>query len=156
MFSLLFNLVSSFLFQLLSPCLSSSIFPSLSFSVCPLCLLSLSLSLRVMLCCVVCVSTCARGAGTHGSVLNVDTEAFLNPHTRGRRQFCLPRKAHVEFSLGPREDHQRNRWITCFRGSQKKPLDLTHFQFENRSKTTCPRFLQSTALPDKGVQLRLS
>ena len=29
-----------------------------------------------------------------------------------RRQFCLPRKAHVEFSLGPREVHQRNRWIT--------------------------------------------
>ena len=29
----------------------------------------------------------------------------------GHRQFCLPRKAHVEFSLGPREVHQRNRWI---------------------------------------------
>ena len=28
-----------------------------------------------------CVSTCARGAGTHGYVLNVHTEAFLNPHT---------------------------------------------------------------------------
>ena len=44
-----------------------------------------------------CVSTCARGAGTHGDV--------LNPHTGagGHRQFCLPRKAHVEFSLGPRQ-----------------------------------------------------
>ena len=29
------------------------------------------------------------------------------------------------------------------RGSPKKPLDHTHFQFENSSRTTCPRFLQS-------------
>ena len=27
------------------------------------------------------VPTCARGAGTHGDVLNVHTEAFKNPHT---------------------------------------------------------------------------
>ena len=58
-----------------------------------------------------CGDTCGRDAGTHGYVLNVHMEAFLNPHTGGRRQFCLPRKAHVEFSLGPREVHQRNRWI---------------------------------------------
>ena len=60
-----------------------------------------------------CVSTCARGVGTHGDVLNEHMEAFLflNPHTGGRRQFCSPRKVHVEFSLVPREVHQRNRWI---------------------------------------------
>ena len=62
----------------------------------------------------ICFSTCARGAGTHGYVLNIHTEAFLKPHTEGRRQFCLPRKAHVEFSLGPREVHQRNPWILHF------------------------------------------
>ena len=45
--------------------------------------------------------TYARGAGTHGYVLTVHTEAFWNPHTGGRRQFCLPRKAHVDFLLGP-------------------------------------------------------
>ena len=28
-----------------------------------------------------CRNTCARGAGRHGDVLNVHTEAFLNPHT---------------------------------------------------------------------------
>ena len=28
-----------------------------------------------------CFNTCARGAGIHGDVLNVHTEAFLNPHT---------------------------------------------------------------------------
>ena len=47
----------------------------------------------------------------HVRVVPVHTEAFLNPHTEGRRQFCLPRKAHVEFSLVVREVHQRNRWI---------------------------------------------
>ena len=30
---------------------------------------------------VTCVSTCARGAGTHGDVLNRDTEGVLNVHT---------------------------------------------------------------------------
>ena len=60
-------------------------------------------------------------------VLNRHTEAFLNPHTGGRRQFCLRSKAHVEVLLGHREVHQRNSW-----------LDQTHFQFENRSRTTCP------------------
>ena len=28
-----------------------------------------------------CVETCTRGAGTHGDVLNRDTEGVLNPHT---------------------------------------------------------------------------
>ena len=41
------------------------------------------------------------------------------------------------------------------RGSPKKPLDHTHFQFENRSRTTCLRFHQSFALPDKAVQFPL-
>ena len=45
---------------------------------------------------------CARVAGTHGGVLNA--------HTEGHRQFCLPRKAHVEFSLGPRGS-PKNPWI---------------------------------------------
>ena len=40
------------------------------------------------------------------------TRTCVSIHTRGgRRQFCLPRQAHVEFSLGPREVHQRSRWI---------------------------------------------
>ena len=46
--------------------------------------------------------------------------------------------------------------ITCSRGSPKKPLDHTHFQFDNRSTKTCSRFLQSFALPDEAVQLKLS
>ena len=36
-----------------------------------------------------CFNTCARGAGTHGDVLNVHTGAG------GHRQFCLPKFAHV-------------------------------------------------------------
>ena len=58
-----------------------------------------------------CVTTCGRGADTHGDVLNLHTEVFWTD-TRGRggrgergegghRQFCLPRKAHEELSLGP-------------------------------------------------------
>ena len=58
-----------------------------------------------------CVTTCGRGAGTHGDVLNLHTEVFWTDTwerwRRGERgegvhrQFCLPRKAHEEFSLGP-------------------------------------------------------
>ena len=44
-------------------------------------------------------STCARGGGAHVFVLNMDTEAFVNVHTGGGHcQFCLPRKAHEEFT----------------------------------------------------------
>ena len=39
---------------------------------------------------------------------------------------------------------------------QKQPLDLTHFRFESKSRTTCHRFLQSFAISDKGVPLQLS
>ena len=59
----------------------------------------------------------------------------------GPRQFCSPKFAHVGLSRGPQVQ-------------QKKPLDLTHSRFENRSRTTCPRFLQSFALPDEAVELQ--
>ena len=48
------------------------------------------------------------------------------------------------------------RVTTCPRGSPKKPLNLTRFQFENRSRTTRARFLQSFALPDEAVQFQQS
>ena len=57
--------------------------------------------------------------------------------TRCHRQFCLPKFAHVGSSLGPRGD-------------------LTHFQFENNSRATCCRFLQSFAVPDNAVQFQQS
>ena len=61
-----------------------------------------------------CVSTFTRGAGTHGDVLNVHTEAFLKPHTgsRGSSSVLLSK-------ICPRTV------ITCFRGSPKKLLDLS-------------------------------
>ena len=65
---------------------------------------------------------CARVAGIHGDFLNLHTEAFLSLHTGGRRQFCLPKFAHVGLSLDPR-------------GPPKKPLDLTLFTFENTKDT---------------------
>ena len=60
-----------------------------------------------------CVETCARGAGTHRYV--------LNPHTEGKGSSSSPKFAHVWSSLGPRVP-------------PKKPMDLTHFQFENTSR----------------------
>ena len=46
--------------------------------------------------------------------------------------------------------------IACTRGSPKRQNNLTHFQFENRSRTTCSRFLQSFASPDEAVDLQVS
>ena len=70
-----------------------------------------------------CVTTCARGAGTHGDVLNLHAWRFLGrthgavrEEGGGRRQFCLPKIAHVGLSLAS-EVHQN------------KLLDVTHFQF---------------------------
>ena len=61
----------------------------------------------------------------------------------GHRQFCLPKFAHVLLSRAS-EVHQRNFWI------------FPNFKFENRLRTTCPRFLRSFAFPDKAVQFQLS
>ena len=41
-------------------------------------------------------------------------------------------------------------------GSPKKQQNLTHFQFENRSRATRCRVLQSFAVPDKAVQFQQS
>ena len=59
-----------------------------------------------------CVNTCGCGAGTHGDV--------LNGHTGGgeRSSSVLLTK------ICPR------RVITCPRGSTKKPMHVTYFQFE--------------------------
>ena len=91
-----------------------------------------------------CFSTCVRGAGTHKDVWNVHTEPFLNLHTAGRRQFSLPK------------NHARRVLTWPQRGSPWKPLNLAYFQFENRSRTTRSRFLQSFASPDEAVKLQLS
>ena len=74
-----------------------------------------------------CGNTCARGAGTHGDVLNLHTEVF---GTDTRRVITCCREVH-----------------------RKKPLVLTHSRFENRSRTTRSRVLQSFALPDEAVEL---
>ena len=64
-----------------------------------------------------CVETCARGAGTHGDVFERTHGDVLNPHTgsRGSSSVLLTK-------ICPRTV------ITCFRGSPKKLLDLSHFQ----------------------------
>ena len=44
--------------------------------------------------------------------------------------------------------------ITCPRGSTKKPMHVTYFQFENRSRTTRCRVLHLFASPEHTVQLQ--
>ena len=76
---------------------------------------------------------------------NCHTGTFRN-HTRrggGHRQGCLPKFAQIWSLLGPRSP-------------PKKPMDLTHVQFENRSRATRRRFVQSFAVPDEAVQFQQS
>ena len=94
-----------------------------------------------------CVTTCARGAGTHGDILNLPTEVFWTD-TRGRggcerrgdgrgghRQFCSPKFAR--------------RVITCFREvHRKKPLGSYPFKVWEQVENT----FQSFALPDEPVE----
>ena len=63
------------------------------------------------------VTTCARGAGTHGDVLNLDTGDVLKGHT-----WCQGSSPVLLTRICPRMV------LTCFRGSPKKLLDLSHFQ----------------------------
>ena len=98
------------------------------------------------------VETCARGGrftrgrfeSTHGDDLNLYTgERRGGREGAGSSPVLLTKFAHVGLSRAP-EVHR------------KKPLDRTHFQFENRSRTTHSRALQSFALPDKAVRFQLS
>ena len=78
-----------------------------------------------------CVTTCGRGAGTHGDVLNLHTEVFSAGHT-GREEARERGRVSPSVLL--------ERFI-----HQKKPVDLhhyhfEHFKFENRSRTTRARF----------------
>ena len=59
----------------------------------------------------------------------------------GHRQFCLPWDAHAELSCASERFTKRN--LCIFR----------IFKFENRSRTTRFRVLQSFALPDEAVEL---
>ena len=69
-----------------------------------------------------CVSTCARGAGTHGDVLNV--------HGHGA-QGVIASSAY------------QNLPTYGFHGLQRCTKEtFAIFKFENRLRTTCPRFLQ--------------
>ena len=80
-------------------------------------------------------SACGRGAGTHrGRFECTHGKRFESTHG-GHRQFCLQRTAHGFTE----SDH----WM------------LPMFKFEKRSRTTCSRFLQSFALPDKAVKQQL-
>ena len=100
-----------------------------------------------------CVTTCGRGAGTHGGRFESTHGSFWDGHTeeregerreRGRRSLSVlltVRRAQVELSRASE------------RFTERKPLVLTHSRFENKSTTTRSRVLQSVAIPDEAVEL---
>ena len=97
-----------------------------------------------------CVTTCGRGAGTHGDVLNPHTEVFWTD-TRGRGG----EERGVTVSSAYQEKPTKSSHLAP-QVHRKKPLDLTHSKFENRSRTTRSRVLQSFALPDEPVHFQQS
>ena len=95
-----------------------------------------------------CVTTCGRGVGTHRDVLNLHTEVSWTDtrggggggrRERGGRVTVSSAHQNLHTGLSPASE----------RFTERKPLDLPNFKFENRSKTTRARFVQSFALPDK-------
>ena len=62
---------------------------------------------------------CTPNRHTHNAQRN-NAQTNNSQHARWHRQFCLPKFAHVGLSLDPT-------------GSPKKPLDVTHSNFENWS-----------------------
>ena len=96
-----------------------------------------------------CGNTCARGAGTHGDVLNLQTEVFgTDTRRRGRKG----EGRGVTVSSAYQEKPTKSSHLAP-QVHRKKPLDLTHSKFENRSRTNRSRVLQSFALPDEAVEL---
>ena len=73
--------------------------------------------------CAWCRHTRGRFECTHGGVFERTHGNLFNGHTgsKGHRQFCSPKFTHV-WSSRASEDQN------------KKPMDLIHFQFENRSR----------------------
>ena len=85
-----------------------------------------------------CRYTRGRFQRTHGDVLNPHTDGMLSSSV------LLTKICQRMVITFPPEVHQRNFWIF--------PI----LKFEQRSRTTCPRFLQSFAFPDNVVQLQFS
>ena len=89
-----------------------------------------------------CFSAYGRVAGTHRDVVNVRTEACWELHTgRGGRR-------------GRREGGTK-KWPTLSCRVPQRVTGSSHW-FENRSRTTCFRFLQLFALTDEAVGLQFS
>ena len=100
----------------------------------------------VCVCVGVCVVVVWHAENLRVCIENVPVCAFKTFPCGGRGEeggWSLPKIAHVGLSRASEVHH-------------KKPLDLTHLRFENRSRTTRSRFLQSFAIPDKAVQVQLS
>ena len=126
------HLFSSLLFPLFS--FLSSLFSLSSFSVFFLCLPSLQHAHMLKSMCACCRHTRRRFESTHG-------KRFESTHG-GHRQFCLKNSPRGVITW-PHRFTESNHWM------------LPMFKFENRLRTTCSRFLQSFALPDKPVKQQL-
>ena len=166
---LLSRLVSSLSSSLVSSCLFSLSLSRLlvsSFSV------SLCLSLSLSPCDVVCVFVCA--CVCCGTLKNVEKPVcgFKNASVcTFKTSLCMPAPRVNVFQhvrVVPAyvlNGHTESRAVSSSvllgsslgpRGPPNKPMDLTHFQFENKSRATRCRFLQSFAVPDKAIQFQQS
>ena len=156
--------------------LSLSVFLCLCVSVSVWCCVAV---LCCVLCCVVCVVWCVARLGTQKKPPCVDSKrprvyrhhAHMCYHMRAWCRYTRGRfeSTHGGFSYG--HTGERGGGVTVSSAYQekptksshlapqvhrKKPLDLTHSKFENRSRTTRSRVLQSFAFPDERVQFQQS
>ena len=130
-----------------------SFYVSLSLSVS----LCLSVSVCLSLCLSVCVEWCVwcphvyvqkrlRVYVQNASVCRFKTEVFeTDTRVRGEGKEGERRRVKVSSANHEKAHVELSRALEVHR---KKPLVLTHSRFENRSRTTRSRVLQSFALPD--------
>ena len=83
--------------------------------------------------------------------LAIFTEFFWHVHDHLNRM--LGRSLIANFLLAMNEWPTQSYHVTQ-RFTKRNPLYLTYWKFENKSWTTCSRFLRSFAIPDKAVQFQ--
>ena len=143
--------------------------------VCVVCVVCLCVCLSL---CVRCVCVCWGTQKKRGKNAHVDSDT--PPCVHSKRPRVCRHHTHMCFNMCAWCWYTRGRFESTHgcRGSpsvlltkkssrrvltwpqtevqQRTPWILHIFKFENRSRTTCPRFLQSFALPGKAVQFQQS
>ena len=182
----LFSLFLSLSTFSVSACLSPCVFVCCCVLVCVVCVVWCVLCGVCECVCVVCVVWCVARLGTQEKPPCVDSKrprvyrhhAHMCYHMRAwcrytRGRFECTHGGFLDGHTGKRGRKEgvggrgppsvlltkicQRRVITCFREvHRKKPLVLTNSRFENRSRTTRSRVLQSFALPDEAVHFQQS